>query len=273
MKTFFKKTVLACSVAAASLFAATAAHADATFNSFGVSHTEGGVLTQFTADKMTGNYNEIISFDGLGGFAVSLFWSAGQFVTDNGETAVKAGVSRLGVDYGVYGTYMARGSVSTDSSNKTTFTFIPGSGSLTLYLDEKDDTKKVNPLTGYLAFDRSNTDDDVIIANGNPLAGAGNLDPNGPNCGPGKGIECGSFGSKTSFALTVPGMNFFTSPSPFYDLSFQSGQLNNFTLSGNQTINGSLDVTFARVPEPATTALFGLGLLGLCLTARRRKQS
>jgi hypothetical protein len=272
MKTLFTKTVLACSVAAASLFAVSAAHAD-TFNPFVVSHTEGSTTTIITADKITGQYNEIISFDGLGGFAVSLFWDAGQFVTDGGQTAIKAGVSRLGVDYGMYGTYMAKGNVATNGAGQTTFTFIPGSGSLNLYIDELVNTTKVNPANGTLPFILSNTSDDTLVASGDPLSGSGNLDPNLSTCGPGKGINCGSFGSKTSFALTLPGMNFFISPTPFYDLSFQSGQLNNFTLSGTQSINGSLDVTFAPVPEPATTALFGLGLLGLCFTARRRKQS
>jgi hypothetical protein len=275
MKRIFSKTVLACSIAAASLFAASAAQADVVtvFNPFTVSHTEGTVVTTFTADKITGNYNEVISFDGLGGFAVSLYWTAGQFVTNGGNDAIEAGDSRLGVDYGLYGTYMAKGTVVT-TAGKTTFTFTPGSGSLNLFLDENRNTTKTNPVNGVTPFTKANFSDDVLIATGDPISGAGNLDPSLSTCGPGKGINCGSFGSTTSFALTVPnGTAFFIAPQPFYDLSFQSGQLNNFTLSGTQTINGSLDVTFGRVPEPSTTALFGLGLLGLGFTARRRKQS
>jgi hypothetical protein len=122
----------------------------------------------------------------------------------------------------------------------------------------------------------ANTGDDLLLATGNPLAGQGNLDPSLSTCGAGggAGINCGSFGSTTSFLLTAPvGTGFFIAPNPFYDLSFQSGQLNNFTLSGTQVINGSLDVVFGRVPEPSTTALLGLSLLGLGFTVRRRKQS
>ena len=67
------------------------------------------------------------------------------------------------------------------------------------------------------------------------------------------------------------GNKFFVLPSPFYQLSFQSGQLNNFTIGGTQTINGSLDIVFTNpIPEPATLTLVGLSLLGLA-AARKRK--
>jgi hypothetical protein len=244
---------------------------------------EGSVLGSgvnlFTADKITGNYVEVVTFTptgpNTGMFTTSIKWEAGQFVADDGVNPVKTQLNSFGASgYGLYGLLTAGGTFST-VGGVTSFTFLAGSGSLNVFLDPLDDTTFTAPASGAASWTTASNGEDILIATGGMLSGAGTLDPTLSSCSPNLpgGINCGSFGTQTSFFLTDPaGKSYFVSPNPFFNLSFQSGQLNNFTVSGTQTINGSLDVVFGRtsVPVPATLGLFGAGLLGLGAMVRRK---
>ena len=231
----------------------------------------GALVNTFVADKITGNYVEVISFTSATTFDVSLKWEAGQFVGNDGTVPVATSqLNGLGANnYGLYALYQGSGTFST-SGVVTTFTTSAGVGSLNVYIDPSQDTTKTQPGTGSAPWTTASNGDDYLIATGVPQSGLGTLDPSLSTCG-GGGINCGSFGTSTTFALEIPaGSNFFTLPNPFYNLSFQSGQLNNFDVSGTQVINGSMDVVFTTVPEPGTLALLGVGLLGAGVFRRRK---
>jgi len=238
----------------------------AVFPDFNVDPDMASPSSFFTADKITGNYVEVITFGPSNTFTVSLQWSAGQFVKNDGTTAIAPLTSRLGVDYGLYALFTGSGTTST-SGPATTFTLNPG-GAVSFFYDKNVDTTFTAPGSGSAPWTTGLNLDDLLLATGAAISGSGTLDPTLPTCG-GSGINCGSFGQTTGFNLTANGSKFFIDPVPFYNVSFQSGQLNNFTPTGTQSINGSLDLVFSPIPEPTTLALVGLALVGLGISRRR----
>lgn len=274
MKHLMNKTLIAAAMTAALSFAATSANAD-TFVPFTVA--EGSVpgtptsTPTFVAGKVIGNYIEDVTLNADGTFTTRLLFNASTFGDTNGGTISTSFLSSAQTpfagtnNYAIYAVLTGSGTFSPTPVNGNNFTFNSG-GSLVLSLDPNSDTQ-FNKGPGAIGVVAS--PDDVTLATGQVVSGGGTLKA----C---SGIDCGSFNTNTSFALQTAGLNFFTAPRPFYNMLLTSGQFDNidFTKIGvAQRTTGSLDATFGSVPEPESIALMGVGLLGLGLTMRRRKQA
>ncbi len=288
MKALLSKKMIAGAVAALSLLASAGASAQS-YNWFEI--RDPGRTDTFQAQKIIGNYNEVITFTAtdpnnpaLGGtFDVSLVWSAASFNIEGQVEKVPSYLGNFGNGYGLYALYTASGSF-TGNGVQTTFNFLEGSGNLSVFLDPTQNTKFAAPTDSSQPFSRTGFTDDILLAMGDPQSGTGTLDTSLSTC-PASGkpkpgsIGCGSFGSETTFTLVdnatgLDGADFFVGPNPFYNLSFQAGQLNRFDPIGRVVIDGSMDVVFgevSEVPEPASLGLLGLGLLGLGAASRRKK--
>jgi hypothetical protein len=110
---------------------------------------------------------------------------------------------------------------------------------------------------------------DILLGTANSIVGGGTA-----------GINTlgGAFENiNTNFALNgTMGSNFFTQPVPFYTFAFSEYNNTSTGLACNATgcaVNFESGLTdFNNAPEPASLAIFGLGLTGLAALRRRKSK-
>ena len=175
--------------------------------------------------------------------------------------------------YGLYFTYEATVNGLSAIGVPDTGVIAPGGFTYTLYADPNYNNQYIGASLGGGGTEGSitNTGDDIVLATGSSIAGgAGFQTPSGAP----------TINSINSFVLTAAGEGYFTSPDPFYNLSFLSATAGSFTdlqiaPGGSYAVlNGiSATVNFLpnQVPEPLTLSLFGAGLAGMAVVRRRRQ--
>ena len=230
-------------------------------------------------DRVSFSYQAIIDQSndgsGLGGildgdaFAENGFLQFGSYLNDAG--GVIPSLLNTPGGYGVYATFEATGTAVVTPLGQIDVTF--DAFTMEFFIDDDLDTILTNSDDGIVGnaivnpVSVSNNADDNLIATATVLGANDTLLQNS--------LNDGSFEIQlTDFGRNLFGESFLTSPEPFYTLMSFTGVTTELDPDGSATdpfvttATGSGDLFF--VPEPGTMTLFGVGLLGLGMSMRRR---
>lgn len=214
----------------------------------------------FQADFVTGNSSTLVTTfgaptahgEGWVNFSSFVFQGNNVFASTSGLNANWQMWAEFTYDVSLTsGPYAKPGSTYNVTNLHVDFWVDPSIASPTTFISASDVGGAATVTRGADAFQIATADLIVGVASINALGGTG-------------------FNSTNSFDLLTPaGTSLFTAPVPFYTVQFD--EFNNTTqgvfidpagrfITINQT-SGGLD--FNRVPEPATLALLGIGMLSI----------
>jgi len=277
MKTVQFKPFLIATGLAAGLGLASSAYASPVFtvNPSGIGEPNG----PFQADFINGSSSELLQGNPGAGTLTATSGYLDFTGFSNGGTPVLPGVSGLGVNYQLYVTFDLAATLASGTFGAANSTYNLTSLNYSVFADTGLDSvfTQANAATNTQATVTQNTAD-ILLGGGNLITGVAGFDT----------LNGAFLNSITTYGNTANGNLFFTQPNPFYNIAFNA--FNNTTQgvirTGDCTTAGStdckisitnaiggIDFNRASVPEPASIALIGVGLLGLGASLRKRKSA
>lgn len=246
-----------------------------------------GGSSQFWADQLSGQYDEVVTFLDATQFSTVAIFRAGAWYRDGSVVSegqiLNTSDSRGG--YNLYAKFVGKGTYSTavvDGNLVTTFSATQNA--IELWVDEKRDTTYVipgsvsgTPTVGELSLTSGagSLTDDYMLGSASATIAAGGNSSTGLANGNFE-IVFGGF-TLTNNGLLPDGDKYFIAPRPFHMTLDLNGNFQSLTAAAGTSValrNSSANAFFFNVvPEPGALALVGIALLGLGVAGKRRKSA